>query len=197
MVKKYELTCLLDSQLGDDGFESMVTKLESLLQKAGAEVVNIDRWGLRKLAFTSVSLKRRQQAYYVLYQFTAPAGTFDGVEEEIKLDEAILRYLLVGITGEFIRVPQLAPDTVYIQTREDRGFRGRGRPGSGPGGPGGPGGRFDRGAEGRPERPPAAAGEEPKTESAAADQPAEQAAAVETVATDAPAGESAEGASEG
>ena len=194
MVKKYELTCLLDSQLGDDGFESMVTKLESLLQKAGAEVVNIDRWGLRKLAFTSVSLKRRQQAYYVLYQFTAPAGTFDGVEEEFKLDGAILRYLLVGITGEFIRVPQLAPDTVYIQTREDRGFRGRGRPGSGPGGPGG---RFDRGAEGRPERPPAAAGEEPKTESAAADQPAEQAAAVETVATDAPAGESAEGASEG
>ena len=193
MVKKYELTCLLDSQLGDDGFESMVTKLESLLQKAGAEVVNIDRWGLRKLAFTSVSLKRRQQAYYVLYQFTAPAGTFDGVEEEFKLDEAILRYLLVGITGEFIRVPKLAPDTVYIQTREDRGFRGRGRPGSGPGGPGG---RFDRGAEGRPERPPAAAGEEPKTESAAADKPAEPAAG-ETVASDAAAGESAEGASEG
>ena len=187
MAKKYELTCLLDSQLGDEGFESMVTKLAGMLQKAGAEIVNIDRWGLRKLAFTSVSLKRRQQAYYVLYQFKAPAGTFAGVEEEFKLDEAILRYLLVSVTGEFIRVPQLAPDTVYIQTREDRGFRGRGR--SGPGG-----GRFDRGAEGRTERPGTEAAPAPKVE--AADQPAEGEAAVETAAAEVPAGDSTEAPSE-
>ena len=195
MAKKYELTCLLDSQLGNEGFESMVTKLEGLLQEAGAEVVNIDRWGLRKLAFTSVSLKNRQQAYYVLYQFKAPAGTFGGIEEEFKLDEAVLRYLLVGIPGEFVRVPQLAPDTVYIQTREDRGFRGRGRPGSGPGGPGGGGGRFERGSEGRPERP-AEAGAEDGTQ-AAVDAPGDQPAAVEPAATEVPAGESVEGASEG
>ena len=187
MVKKYELTCLLDSQLGDEGFESSVTKLESRLEKAGAEVVNIDRWGLRKLAYTSVSMKRRQQAYYVLYQFQAAAGAFNGIEEELKLDESVLRYLFVSVTGEFVRVPQLAPDTVYIQTREDRGYRGRGRGG----------GRFDRGGAERAEGPPkteAAAPEKPEAEAEPAGEPA---AAVETAAADVPAAESAEGASEG
>ena len=150
MVKKYELTCLLDSQLGDEGYESMVSKIEERLGAVGTEVVNVDRWGLRKLAYTSVGFRRRQQAYYVLYQFTAETGAFDEIEAELKLDESVLRHLLVSVVGEFIRVPQLAPDTVYIQTREDRGYRGRGR------------GRFERGEGER--RPAAAARSEERSE---------------------------------
>jgi|GEM_PF-1345198 len=136
MDKKYELVCIIDPQVGDGGFDPIIEKYQGQLEQQGGQIVNLDKWGLRKLAFTSVSMKRRQQGYYVCYQFTAPAGDFETVQHALKLDEDILRYLLVSVPGEFTRVPVLAPDTVYIREREERFSRGRG----------GPGGR-------RPERP--------------------------------------------
>ena len=136
MDKKYELVCIIDPQVGDGGFDPIIEKYQGQLEQQGGQIVNLDKWGLRKLAFTSVSMKRLQQGYYVCYQFTAPAGDFETVQHALKLDEDILRYLLVSVPGEFTRVPVLAPDTVYIREREERFSRGRG----------GPGGR-------RPERP--------------------------------------------
>ena len=129
MTKKYELTCVFDPQGGDTGFEVLVEKYEGLLTSGGAEVAAVDRWGLRKLAYSSVGFKRRQQGYFALFQFTAEAAFVDQIQQELKLDDAVLRHLVVAVPGEFLRVPQLAPENVYIYTREDRGGPrfGRGR----------------------------------------------------------------------
>lgn len=129
MTKKYELTCVFDPQAGDSGFEALVEKYEGQLKSGGAEVVAVDRWGLRKLAYSSVGFKRSQQGYFALFQFTAETGLVDRMQQELKLDDSVLRHLVVAVTGEFLRVPQLAPENVYIYTREDRGGSrfGRGR----------------------------------------------------------------------
>ena len=130
MDKKYELVCIIDPQVGDGGFDPIIEKYQGQLEGQGGQMVNLDKWGMRKLAFTSVSMKRRQQGFYVCYQFTAPSGDFKAIQHELKLDEDILRYLLVVVPGEFTRVPVLAPDTVYVREREERFSRGRGGPGA-------------------------------------------------------------------
>ena len=143
MDRKYELVCIIDPQVGDGGFDPIIEKYQGKLEEQGGEIVNLDKWGTRKLAFISVSMKRRQHGYYVCYQFTAPPGDFESIQSELKLDEDILRYLLITIPGEFVRVPVLPPDTVYVREREERFSRGRGGP---------PGRRPDR-PDSRP-RPP-------------------------------------------
>lgn len=128
MNKNYELVCILDPQLGEKQFEEAIAKYEHLLKSNGAEVAHIDRWGLRKLAYTSVKMKKRQQGYYVLFQFTGEAGLLDLVQRDLKLDEGVLRYQVVAVKGDFLRVPQLAAE-VLLHAREDRsrGPRGGGR----------------------------------------------------------------------
>ena len=172
MDKKYELVCIIDPQVGDGGFDPIIEKYQGRLEGQGAEIVNLDKWGLRKLAFTSVSMKRRQQGYYVCYQFTAPSGEFEDIKQELKLDEEVLRYLLLAVQGEFTRVPVLAPDTVYIREREERFSRGRGGPG--------------RPRSDRPDRPPRESAA-PRTDAAASDGTA--ATAAEPAAATAAAGE--------
>ena len=119
MKKNYELVCILDPQLTEKELEEKVTKYEAFLQGKDAEVAHIDRWGLRKLAYTSVAMKRRQQGYYVLFQFTGEAGLLDALHRDLKLDEGVLRYQLVAVKGAFLRVPQLPAD-VLLQAREER-----------------------------------------------------------------------------
>jgi len=68
MVKKYEVVLILDPQVGDTQLEAAVEKYKAQLEATGAEVINVDTWGLRKLAYTSMALRQRQQAFYVMYQ---------------------------------------------------------------------------------------------------------------------------------
>ena len=126
MAKKYELVLILDPQAGDTQLETAVENYKKRLEAAGAEVVQVVKWGLRKMAYTSISLRQRQQGFYVLYQFTAESERLEPVEEELKLDEAVLRHLVVGVPGEFLNVPQLAPENVYIYQSPDRSRDRRG-----------------------------------------------------------------------
>ena len=119
-MKNYELICILDPQIGDARFGEVAEKYENYLKSSSAEVAHIDHWGLRKLAYSSASLKKRQQGYYVLFQFAAEPASISSLERELLLDEEILRHLVVSAQGEFLRVPQLLPESALFPERPSR-----------------------------------------------------------------------------
>ena len=129
-MRNYELVCILDPQVGEGQYEQVVEKYGAHLEENGGQVARIDNWGLRRLAYTSASLKNRHQGYYVLYQFSAAPTAIEGLEQTLKLDEAVLRYLITAVEGEFIHVPQLAADNFLAEAfaRPARGPRDRGGP---------------------------------------------------------------------
>ena len=128
-MRKYELVCILDPQVGENRIEALVGKYESYLKDHGAEVANIDRWGLRQLAYGTPSMRKRRQGYYVLYQFQSEAAIIRPMEEDLRIDEAVLRYLFTVVYGEFLRVPELVPEgqIIFGPPPRDRGDRGRDR----------------------------------------------------------------------
>ena len=129
-MRNYELVCILDPQAGEGQYDQLVEKYEALLEENGGQVARIDNWGLRRLAYTSSSLKNRHQGYYVLYQFSAEPTAIEGLEQTLKLDEVVLRYLVTAVEGEFIHVPELAADNFLEEAfaRPIRGPRDRGGP---------------------------------------------------------------------
>ena len=176
MAKKYELVLILDPQSGDTQLETAVESYKSRLESAGAEVANVDKWGLRKLAYTSMALRQRQQAYYVLYQFTGDSELLGPLEAELKLDETVLRHLFVAVSGEFVRVPQLAPENVYHPPDRSRDRRPPRRDRRDDGPPGEGGRRFD--GDRRPDGEGAAPAAAPAPAPVAAETPSAPVAAV-------------------
>ena len=130
-MKNYELVCILDPQVGEGQYEQAVEKYETYIKENGGEITQIDNWGLRRLAYTSASLKNRRQGYYVIFQFAAEPTLIDSLEETIKLDDGVLRYLLTAVDGDFIHVPQLVADNFLEEAfaRPARGPRDRDRGG--------------------------------------------------------------------
>lgn len=171
-MKNYELVCILDPQVGEGQYEQAIEKYETYIKENGGEITQMDDWGLRRLAYTSASLKNRRQGYYVIFQFAVEQTMIDALEQTIKLDDGVLRYLLTGVDGDFIHVPQLVADNFLEEAfaRPARGPRDRDR--------GGPRrDRDDRGSRDREDRPsraaPAPSPEPAKSE--AAEAPAEAA----------------------
>ena len=103
-----------------DIFREVVEKYEDYLKSNSAEIAHIDHWGMRVLAYTSSRLKERRQGYYVLFQFTAEPSLIPTLERELSLDEGVLRHLVVGVRGEFMRVPQLVPESALFQRPDVR-----------------------------------------------------------------------------
>lgn len=128
-MKNYELVCIFDPQAGEGQFEQAVERYQTYITENGGEVVHTDLWGLRRLAYTSQSLKNRRQGYYVLYQFKAEPTLIQPMEQSMKLDNELLRHLVIAVDDEFVRVPQLMPEDYLKEQlappRRDRG----GRPG--------------------------------------------------------------------
>ena len=129
-MKNYELVCILDPQTGDGQYEQVIERYKASIEENGGEIAQIDDWGLRRLAYTSASLKNRRQGYYVLYQFAGESSLIDHMEQTLKLDEGVLRFLFTVAEGEFIRVTQLAHDNFLEEAfaRPARGPRDRGCP---------------------------------------------------------------------
>ncbi|NKB67906.1 MAG: 30S ribosomal protein S6 [Candidatus Latescibacteria bacterium] len=130
-MNNYEMVCILDPQVGEGRFEETIGGYEKYLEGQGVEIVHIDRWGMRKLAYTSVALQRRQQGYYILFQIRSDAAVLLELEQRLRLDADVLRYLVVSVDGEFQRVPQLAPEGLLAPSSASRG-RGPERSGEQP-----------------------------------------------------------------
>ena len=91
-MKVYETTYIIDAQLEDSAIEERIQRITDFLSSRAQEVIQIDRWGERRLAY---EIKKRQQGYYVFMQCQAESTVVSELEQMFRLDEGILRYLTV------------------------------------------------------------------------------------------------------
>jgi small subunit ribosomal protein S6 len=91
-MNNYELTLILDSQLPEDQIHSRVQKVTALLGARGAEVVHVERWGMRKLAY---EIRKRQQGFYTLIQFRSNGDPLRELDQACRLDEGIIRHVVL------------------------------------------------------------------------------------------------------
>lgn len=94
MQRNYELVLLVDSQLQEEGVQKTVERYTDLLSGQGASVHRTDSWGVRKLAY---EIRKHQQASYSFVQFQGEPGVLPEVERAARLDDSVLRHLVVAI----------------------------------------------------------------------------------------------------
>ncbi len=96
-MRLYEIVYILDPALDEAGVDTHLEKHHGGLTKAGGEIVAVDHWGARQLAYP---IRKQGMGYYVVAHFNAPAEALPEFERQLKLDESVLRYLMVLNEGE-------------------------------------------------------------------------------------------------
>ena len=93
--RPYELMALFSPQLSDEALTAAIDAVTQAITNVGGQVTFTKRdtpWGRRRLAYP---IQRFREAFYVLYRFTSPPSQIDEIERELKLDDRIIRYLVV------------------------------------------------------------------------------------------------------
>ena len=73
-----------------------LTRFTSLIQQSGSEAPQISHWGKRTLAYP---IKRHETGYYVVAKFETEPTALPEFERAIKLDDGVLRHLVVMNEG--------------------------------------------------------------------------------------------------
>ena len=93
-MREYEVVYIFDPALDEDAVNS---KLEVYHERLGGEIVAVDHWGGRQLAYP---IRKQNSGYYVVTQFSADPSALPEYERILKLDDALMRYLVVLNEGE-------------------------------------------------------------------------------------------------
>ena len=96
-MRLYEIVYIFDPSLSEDDVNGRLERYHSLATGTDGEVRAIDHWGSRQLAY---SIRQHRTGYYVVAQFTADPANLPEAERVLKLDEDLMRYLIVLNEGE-------------------------------------------------------------------------------------------------
>ena len=91
-MNQYETVFILTPVLSDEQMKEAVNKFKGVLAKAGAEIINEENWGLKKLAY---SIDKKNTGFYVLIEFKAEPQVLKTLEVAYRRDEKVLRFLNV------------------------------------------------------------------------------------------------------
>ena len=86
----YETTFIVNASLDDHQIDAVIEKVKDLITKNGGEIREFVKWGRKRFAYP---LKKKNNGFYVVIEFSAPGDVIAKLERHYFLDENILRYL--------------------------------------------------------------------------------------------------------
>ncbi len=93
-MNQYETVFILTPVLSDEQTKETVDKFKKLLTDNGAELVNEEAWGLKKLAY---QIEKKTSGFYFLVEFKAEPTVIKTLETAFRRDEKVLRFQTVKL----------------------------------------------------------------------------------------------------
>lgn len=97
-MRNYESLFIVHPDVVGDELNAVISKFEKVLGDEKAEIVKLDNWGVRKLAYP---IKKVGRGNYVQVLFSANPEVVAEYERRLRIDEQILRFLTVRLEGAF------------------------------------------------------------------------------------------------
>lgn len=96
-MRLYEIVYIFDASLDESEIEKKLEGYHEVAVEGDGEVVAVDPWGVRQLAYP---IEGKNTGYYVVSHVEADPDRLPEFERLLKLDDDLMRYLLVVNEGE-------------------------------------------------------------------------------------------------
>ena len=93
-MANYESVLIARQDLGASQVSNIVSDFSDIIKKEGGEVVRVDNWGLKNLAYR---IKKNRKGHYVVMNIAAPANAIAEFERIMRFNEDIIRYMTVKV----------------------------------------------------------------------------------------------------
>ena len=91
-MNKYELAVVLTTKIEDEERAASIEKINEVIARFGGVVTNVDEWGKKRLAY---EIQKMKEGYYYFIQFEGETTVPAELEERLRIEETVLRFLCV------------------------------------------------------------------------------------------------------
>ena len=91
-MRNYEAMYILKPGMEEEAINAAVARFEDVVKNGGGEIAKTDLWGKRRLAY---EVNGVTEGYYVLMTFQAPATAAQELERILKIQDNIVRHLVI------------------------------------------------------------------------------------------------------
>ena len=88
----YENTIVLKQDLAEKELDNIRQKYKKLIDEFSGKLLKIENWGLIEL---SNKIKNYKKGFFIHFKFEGNKQTLNEFEKKIKLDQSIIRHLIV------------------------------------------------------------------------------------------------------
>jgi small subunit ribosomal protein S6 len=113
--KLYEGMFLIDSALTGADWDGIIVAIRKILEKAQAEIVSIEKWDDRRLAY---DIKGKSRGTYILSYFKVDGAKIQDIEKSVRLSEKIMRVLI--LSGERLGPEDIEKDTPAMKLKKEK-----------------------------------------------------------------------------
>lgn len=92
-MRNYEGVFIISPDVSSDVSKSTVAQLQELVSKNGGRVDGMQEWGRKRLAY---KIKKKSEGSYVILNFQMDTHQTKKLEQSLRLNDNLLRYLLVN-----------------------------------------------------------------------------------------------------
>lgn len=102
MTRHYEALVILNSTGTDAELQKAAAQAEELIKKLGGSIEKSHNFGRRRLAYR---IGRQQEGVYHLVSFQLPPAQLDELKRVLRLNEAIVRFLILNREEAQVPIP--------------------------------------------------------------------------------------------
>jgi small subunit ribosomal protein S6 len=103
---------ILRPDLGDEQVDQAIAKYQNLLREQGAENIDIQHRGRRRLAY---EIERQREGIYIQMNYKAPGSHVAPVERAMRLSEEVIRYLTLTVEVPTEEATEATPEPVQVE----------------------------------------------------------------------------------
>lgn len=96
-MKYYEAMFLLEPAIATTDWDKAMGEIKRILEKHKAEIISLDKWGERKLAYT---IRKSARGTYVLVYFKSPGEAIPKIRIDCQISDIIIRMLILSHKSE-------------------------------------------------------------------------------------------------
>ena len=118
-MNKYELIYIIDTTVEEEARKALIEKFNGIIAANGGEVVKVEEWGKRRLAY---AIDYKTEGYYVYVAFNGASELPKELSRNLGINESVIRSQVVKLVEKKSSVKprpvRVAPVAPVAETEE-------------------------------------------------------------------------------
>jgi small subunit ribosomal protein S6 len=117
-MRTYESIFIVHPEVAGDDQTAIIDKYKTILSDQGADVLKVDNWGVRTLAYP---VKKQTKGCFVLVIFDAEPTVIAEYERRMRIDDKVIKFQTIILEGGYEAPPvvEAAPEEASTEASED------------------------------------------------------------------------------